>query len=805
MDAVYLYNRSVYLRCLINRFITAILIGNSLWIPAQAQATKSYTNWYLGDGAGMTLNGATPRALTDGKLNTSEGCASVSDTSGNLVFYTDGSTIWNKNHDIILGATGLGGSTSSTQSALIVPYQNSDARFYVFSVAAQNEQTGVQYAIVNMTLNGGRGGVEVKNKLVVGAATEKITAINHCNNLNRWIITHEKGNNTFRVNLLNDNGLIASTGLYRTGSSHQQSKGYMKPSHDGRKLAVAVSDGAGAGFLEVFDFDNKTGAITNPVKLAGPETDGAYGIEFSPDNKLIYLASFSGKKIYQLSVDGLTVTTTLTAQSQRTTSTGVGALQLGPDGKIYGTQPGEDYLMVINQPNQVGTGCGFVSQAVSLGGKTGRYGLPFMLDQIPYLPPGLTISQIQLPGCNRILLESHPVNLDPTYLVYEWYVEGVAIKGAPGPLFRPTKSGTYSLKIRETKCRDIQQFSNEILVVLVEANPTVTAAPDSCGTFRLAAHATGGLVQWTGTGVNPAQANLDSITVSGIVGTRTFQVRVSNPADATCFSQKDVTVTFTAPPAFQFTPTTRTVCGDTLRLTATPTPDWNTFRWQLPDGRNAIGTTLTARQSGLYRITAISTATGCKSETDVTVTLNRNPVLRLSARQIDTCFANSIAAGSLELDAGAVPGGSYTWTKEGNILGNSPLQTVRDYGSFRVTVRTLAGCTATDSVRIVSVCPPVPPGLTMPDAFTPNGDGQNERLVLYAAGIEHVSLLIYNRWGEVIYNVASDSPTQSGWETWDGTCQGQPVDSGPYVYSLEMKSPTYPNPFVRRGVIQLIR
>ena len=802
MNAVCLYNPPARLRHFLKRLTAAILLGGWACVPTFAQATKSYANWYFGNGAGLTLNGGTPQALTDGKLQTDEGCATMSDASGQLLFYTDGRTIWNRNHDVMPGATGLGGSNTSTQSALIVPYQNSTARFYVFSVADETGQTGVQYAIVNMTLNGGLGGLETKNKLVVAPATQKITVINHCNNLNHWIITHEKGNNVFRVNLLNDNGLIPAAASYRVGSTHQQGSGYMKPSHDGRKLAVAVS-GAG-GFLEVFDFDNKTGAITNPTKLAGPETDGAYGVEFSPDNNLIYLSTLATKKIHQIKVDGLTISATLTAQAQRSTSAGIGGLQLGPDGKIYGTQPGEDYLLAINQPDQPGTGCGLVSQGVYLGGKTGRYGLPFVLDEIPFLPPGLTISLTKQRDCNAFLLDSHPVNLDPNYLSYQWYMGDVAVKGGNGPTLQPVKSGLYRLKVRETKCRDVQQDSNEILVMLVETNPTVRAVPDSCGTFRLTAHATGGDIQWTGPGVGPDRARLDSILVAGISGTQTYQVRVTSPIDATCFVQKDVPVTFTPPPPFQFGPTTHTECGDTLRLNASPTPNWDTFRWQRPDGSRATGNTLVARQSGRYRLTALSTATSCKSDTTVSVTLNPNPILHVTARQIDTCFANATVS-SLNLDAGEVPDGDFVWTRDGITLGNNQQQLVSQYGLFRVTVRTAAGCLASDSVRVVSSCPPLPPGLSIPDAFTPNGDGMNETLVLYATGVEEVRLSIYNRWGEVVYDSTGSPPSQSGWETWDGTCRGQPVASGLYSYRLELKTPASVTPFVRRGTIQVIR
>lgn len=802
MDHSYFNKESIVVLRLTRRLILTLLVVCSLWLTGSGQATNNYTNWYFGNGAGVTFAGGAAQALTTGKLQTNEGCASISDASGQLLFYTDGSTIWNRNHEVMPNATGLGGSKSSTQSALIVPYQNSAGEFYVFSVASEDEQTGVQYAIVNMTLAGGLGGLIEKNKVVVAPATEKITVINHCNNLNHWIITHEKGNNVFRVNLLNDNGLIQAAGLYRVGSAHTSGKGYMKPSHDGRKLAVAVS--GVAGFLEVFDFDNKTGAIANAVKLAGPETNGAYGVEFSPDNKLLYLSTLSGNKIYQISVDGLTLQAALPVQTRQANSAGIGALQLGPDGKIYGAIPGEGYLLAVNQPNQTGTGCGLVAQAVYLGGKTAEDGLPFVLDEIPILPPGLTITLRKLIGCNKYVLESHLVNLDPNYLTYQWYVNNTAVTGGSGPTLQPTKTGLYSLKVRELKCRDVQQFSNELPVILVETNPTVTATPDSCGTFRLAAHASGGNILWTGPGIKPAQSHLDSMLITGVNGRQTYQVRVSDPTDSTCSFQKEVSVTFTVPPAFQFNPANRSSCGDSLVVNAIPTADWDRFQWQLPDGSQATGTRVIARQSGTYQITALSTATGCKSETSVTVDLHPIPVLKLALHRIDTCLTNAATA-YIGLDAGAVLDGRFTWTKGGATIGNSQQLEVQAYGTFTVMVSTSAGCSARDSIQIVSTCPPLPPMMSMPDAFTPNGDGMNEKLIIYAEGLDLVRIVIFDRWGEVVYTGEKNATNPVGWETWDGTYKGQPVEVGVYSYRLEMKSAAIPTSVIRRGVVQVIR
>lgn len=73
-------------------------------------------------------------ALTNGQLNTLEGCATIADTTGSLLFYTDGITVWNRNHVPMPNGSGLLGNPSSTQSGIIVPYPGNTDLYYVFTV-----------------------------------------------------------------------------------------------------------------------------------------------------------------------------------------------------------------------------------------------------------------------------------------------------------------------------------------------------------------------------------------------------------------------------------------------------------------------------------------------------------------------------------------------------------------------------------------------------------------------------------------------------------------------------------------------
>ena len=124
-------------------------------IIAQAEASK----WYFGINAGLDFSANTPMYLEDGQLSTDEGCATISESNGNLLFYSDGITVWDKQHNIMPNGTGLTGDVSSTQSAIIVPKPGSNFIYYVFTVDDSAGPNGLRYSEVNMNLNNGNGDI----------------------------------------------------------------------------------------------------------------------------------------------------------------------------------------------------------------------------------------------------------------------------------------------------------------------------------------------------------------------------------------------------------------------------------------------------------------------------------------------------------------------------------------------------------------------------------------------------------------------------------------------------------------------
>jgi hypothetical protein len=200
--------------------------------------------WYFGQNAGLDFNSGSPVALTDGQLNTLEGCATISNSVGQLLFYTDGVTVYNKNHTVMVNGTDLLGHSSSMQSATIVPKPGSNNLYYIFTTDAETLPNGFRYSVVDMDLDGGNGAVTTeKNILVYTPTTESLGVTKHANGIDFWVVTHEWNNNNFNAHLLTASGLSSvpittSIGLPISGGSGFEAAGSIKLSPSGSKLAI---------------------------------------------------------------------------------------------------------------------------------------------------------------------------------------------------------------------------------------------------------------------------------------------------------------------------------------------------------------------------------------------------------------------------------------------------------------------------------------------------------------------------------------------------------------------------------------
>lgn len=354
----------------------AIFIISAVEVKGQFESSK----WVFGYGAGVDFISGQPISFSGSKLKTSEGCSSVSDSKGNLLFYTNGVTVWNKNNGIMPNGNKLNGHLSSTQSAIIVPKPGSKNLYYIFTMDSEAEDGGCCYSIVDLSKEQGLGDITIKNQLVKIHCTEKITAVKQPNSNDIWIIIHVYNSNTFLTYLLTKDGLSTKPVISQVGISHDKSIyntiGYMKISPDKKKLAVAIN---GDKSIQIFDFDIKRGIVSNPLTVTFASNESPYGLEFSPSNSLLYVGIETLGLVYQINLavkteDAMQKSICLIGQSKSKKK--LGALQLGIDGKIYVAEYQSKFLSTINNPNVLGTNCSFRSNAIFLNDNVCMFGLP---------------------------------------------------------------------------------------------------------------------------------------------------------------------------------------------------------------------------------------------------------------------------------------------------------------------------------------------------------------------------------------------------------------------------------------------
>lgn len=363
---------------------------SGLWIGKQAN------NWYFGNKEGLNFNTSPATPLNDGQIisngtvgpnESSSGTGSISDSQGNLLFYTNGITVWNKNHTIMQNGQGLyGGSDGNViQSGLIVPAPGHPNLYYIFSVdnPSQAGQHGLSYSEVDLSLDSGLGAVTSnKNIQLATSVASKVTATFHSDGNQVWVVAHVMDSNEFIAFLVSANGVFTTPVTSSTGEtlliSLEDFSGQMKFSPNGKR--IGFSNPIFNKKLQVFDFDATTGVISDPIVSMGSDNFsagfifGPWGFEFSPNSQLIYvtegdnLFGFGSSKLHQLNLtagdETAIIASDVVLKQYVTDDTGhlrtMCGLQLGPDGKIYQREFSQGiFANVINYPNNIGLAAGF--------------------------------------------------------------------------------------------------------------------------------------------------------------------------------------------------------------------------------------------------------------------------------------------------------------------------------------------------------------------------------------------------------------------------------------------------------------
>lgn len=496
------------------KFLSLLILLISINSIAQGEANV----WYFGHNAGLDFNTIPPTALTDGQINTFEGCSSFSDASGNLLFYSDGTTVWDRTHTPMLNGTGLAGDSSSTQSAMIIPRPGSTTEYYIFTVGARSSgNAGFHYYTIDMSLNGGFGDVNSSAiDLMDGVSptnwSEKVAAVkgNDCETY--WVLSVNQ--NEFFAYKITSTGVASSPIRSTVPYFSNDPRGYLKISPNGKKIGIAHSQ---VGSFMIYDFDDVTGLVSNELRLPMPNIPGVsnslqpnqpYGVEFSPNSEKIYVHASNGgpfadnsasahySSLIQFDVSLATNADILASQSIIDAQNMYrGALQLGPDHKIYRSisqsyQIGLPNLGVIENPNESGAAVNYQHNAISLSGNLSSQGLPPFIASI-FSSIELTsddgmgnltvINDQTFNMCtgDNLTISSESITGTATY---DWYKDGAAVpfSSAPNltfPSVSPTDNGVYKLVVEQTDpCGNSNTLEGEFTLEINDI-PIAASAP----------------------------------------------------------------------------------------------------------------------------------------------------------------------------------------------------------------------------------------------------------------------------------------------------------------------------------------
>ena len=374
-------------------------------------AQFSNLNWTFGDSCGIKFNANGIDSIYRTSVNARGSCATISDSLGNLLFYTaspdlelwqlpqfyDLGRIYNKQHQKMENGDSLF-TSAWYKELLILPWPESTNKFVVI---ACNVTAGarISYSEVDLSFNSGLGKVVTKNNVLdTGNISDGITAIKHGNGRDWWIIYKKwfYTNNTIYKILLTPNGLSTITTQSIGVPSYVGGFYRLIPSKSG-EFIIGINPGDGT--LEKFSFDRCTGNFSNHSILNNASPNPAYGLwdgAISLNERFLYITTLSTPK-YLFQIDLLNPNAfqnKIVIDSIDSLNNPGSGIRLAPNGKMYRSNswcqnglycypfldsvfvPVNTHLSVITEPDSFGLACNYVGLGQYLNGYRTYLGLP---------------------------------------------------------------------------------------------------------------------------------------------------------------------------------------------------------------------------------------------------------------------------------------------------------------------------------------------------------------------------------------------------------------------------------------------
>jgi len=392
------------------RYVFILLLLNFCSVKG-VYSQNNASQWTLG--GIVTLldfrNDTVVPSIINDSIGISVAGANICDAEGNLLFFTNGFYVFDKNGGVMLGGDSLSFynynswlankpyGAPNDQGVMILPKPGSDHLYYIFHFVPSDtsfsiygtpilgyptpsisytEPLFLYYSIVDMNANFGLGEVIKKDVRIWRglASASKMTSVKHANGRDWWIIRHGWRDNTYIKFLLTSDTILGPY-FQNIGPAFEQNN----IAYDWYGTSVFNQQGTQMASVNawsptvVLDFDRCSGEFSNPFVIQNRLSDttilGGYGLSFSPSGRFLYVNT----KLLLNQYDLWSATPNDSVELYKVDSTDwfyMHQQRLGPNGKIYIStyHGGTSHLHVINNPDSLGLACDFEFQGQQCAG-----------------------------------------------------------------------------------------------------------------------------------------------------------------------------------------------------------------------------------------------------------------------------------------------------------------------------------------------------------------------------------------------------------------------------------------------------
>ncbi len=597
--------------------------------------------WYFGNKAGLDFNGDHPMPLTNSQMYAPAGCATICDTSGQVLFYSNGHQVWNKNHEIMQLGSALQGDSTATQSATILQHPEDSLKYYLFTnrryPGPDSTYFGGHWYMLDFRNNSlGRIRLEESgnawNEGITPQATEKFLAIPYGANAigangkrGYWLITRQTNNLLFTVYQLDST--LRFFNEQETGSNNGSSAaGYMKANQRGDMFALACSY-----WVQVFWFNRGSGEITYRYHLYGdaPGNRNAYvyrtyGLEFSPSGRYLFGTGWDGGVIYRwdMSRTNSRDIRKSTKFLRHSTEDPCGALQLGPDGKIYVALKDKDHLGVIHAPDDPvpgydETGVRLIDNETGEGGICAM-GLPNALP-FSWKPPPFYVVYTCL-GQPSLFYYTDTVGLSGTPY-WDIYYENATIpitqlpsSGAFNAYYTFPDTGNYRVEFHATYGGNEVSHTRTIRIYDAQPIDWVDTTLFCSGNDLILDAGYGAFYEWDD---RDERDRIRTVEEQEYLG-QEYRVKVEDYHG--CVSWDTIYVLKKFSPEVERIETEKALCGESDgSATVIPVGDIDDFNYYWEEDSTETSNKLSNIPGGIYHVHVINPKTTCARITEITV------------------------------------------------------------------------------------------------------------------------------------------------------------------------------------------